>query len=79
MVVDAQVRSVEASLRLDAVASAGLRISRAKASDLAKNGDLRCGLPEAIQAFIDCGWHKRLRAQGRQLYGSCNGSVLWRV
>ncbi len=47
LVVDAQVRSVEASLRLDAVASAGLRISRAKASDLAKNGDLRCGLPEA--------------------------------
>ena len=37
-----QMRSVEASLRLDAVASAGLRVSRAKAADLAKRGDLRC-------------------------------------
>ncbi len=34
---------MEASLRLDAVASAGLRVSRAKAADLAKRGDLRCG------------------------------------
>ncbi|KAK9842298.1 hypothetical protein WJX81_005131 [Elliptochloris bilobata] len=36
-----EMRSVEASLRLDAVASAGLRVSRAKAADLAKRGDLR--------------------------------------
>lgn len=36
-----QVRSVEASLRLDAVASAGFRISRAKAADLIKAGDVR--------------------------------------
>ena len=64
MAVDAQVRSVEASLRLDAVASAGLRISRAKASDLAKNGDLRCGPPEAFQACIDCSWHKRFESAG---------------
>ncbi|EIE22759.1 photosystem II S4 domain protein [Coccomyxa subellipsoidea C-169] len=35
------VRSVEASLRLDAVASAGFRISRAKAADLIKQGDVR--------------------------------------
>ncbi|CAL8470758.1 g10300 [Coccomyxa elongata] len=35
------VRSVEASLRLDAVASAGFRISRAKAADLIKAGDVR--------------------------------------
>jgi RNA-binding protein YlmH len=38
-----QVRSVEASLRLDAVASAGFRISRAKVADLIKAGDVRWG------------------------------------
>ena len=37
-----QVRTVEASLRLDAIASAGFRVSRAKASDLVKHGDVRC-------------------------------------
>ena len=36
------VHTVEASLRLDAIASAGFRISRAKASDLVKHGDVRC-------------------------------------
>ena len=36
-----EVRSVEASLRLDAVASAGFRMSRAKAADLVKAGDIR--------------------------------------
>lgn len=36
-----QVRSVEASLRLDAIASAGFRMSRAKAADLIKAGDVR--------------------------------------
>ncbi len=41
------VRSVEASLRLDAVASAGFRISRAKAADLIKAGDVRCA-PHAM-------------------------------
>ena len=35
------VRTVEASLRLDAIASAGFRVSRAKASDLVKHGDVR--------------------------------------
>jgi hypothetical protein len=37
-----QLRSVEASLRLDAVASAGFRMSRAKAAELVKAGDIRC-------------------------------------
>ena len=32
---------MEASLRLDAVASAGFRMSRAKAADLVKAGDIR--------------------------------------
>jgi RNA-binding protein YlmH len=36
-----QVRTVEASLRLDAIASAGFRISRGKAADLIKHGDVR--------------------------------------
>ncbi len=36
------LRSVEASLRLDAVASAGFRMSRAKAADAVKAGDIRC-------------------------------------
>ena len=36
-----QMRTVEASLRLDAVASAGFRISRGKAADLIKHGDVR--------------------------------------
>ena len=35
------IRSVEASLRLDALASAGFRISRAAAGDAARRGDLR--------------------------------------
>jgi RNA-binding protein YlmH len=33
-----QLRSVEASLRLDAVASAGFRIPRSKCADAIKNG-----------------------------------------
>lgn len=39
-----QMRTVEASLRLDAVASAGFRISRGKAADLIKHGDVRLDL-----------------------------------
>eukprot|EP00884_Botryococcus_braunii_P017807 jgi/Botrbrau1/470/Bobra.110_2s0108.2 len=35
------VRSVEASMRLDAVASAGFRMSRSKMLDLIKNGDVK--------------------------------------
>ncbi|CAK0782752.1 hypothetical protein CVIRNUC_005947 [Coccomyxa viridis] len=42
-----QVRTVEASLRLDAIASAGFRVSRAKASDLVKHGDVRVNWREA--------------------------------
>ncbi len=47
------VRSVEASLRLDAVASAGFRISRAKAADLIKQGDVRCAAA-VIHAWAVC-------------------------
>ena len=37
-----RLTSVEASLRLDAVASAGFRVSRSKLADLVKAGDIRC-------------------------------------
>lgn len=37
-----RVKSSEASLRLDAVASAGFRMSRSKLADLVKSGDVRC-------------------------------------
>ena len=36
-----ELRSVEASLRLDAIASAGFRTSRSKIVDLIKAGDVR--------------------------------------
>lgn len=36
-----EIRSVEASMRLDAVASAGFRMSRSKMLDLIKNGDVK--------------------------------------
>ena len=69
----AQMRSVEASLRLDAVASAGLRVSRAKAADLAKRGDLRCGCPgqcaKALHLRVGCAritWPPRQPRQDRR-------------
>ena len=37
-----ELKSVEASLRLDAIASAGFRTSRSKIVDLVKAGDVRC-------------------------------------
>ena len=37
-----ELKSVEASLRLDAIASAGFRTSRSKIVDLVKAGDIRC-------------------------------------
>ena len=37
-----RVNSVEASMRLDAVASAGFRMSRSKLLDVIKAGDIRC-------------------------------------
>ncbi len=36
-----EMRSVEASLRLDAIASAGFRTSRSKIVDMVKAGDIR--------------------------------------
>ena len=39
-----QMRTVEASLRLDAIASAGFRTSRSKIVDMIKKGDIRYSL-----------------------------------
>ena len=36
-----EIRTVEASLRVDAIASAGFRTSRAKIADLVKAGEVR--------------------------------------
>lgn len=36
-----EMKSVEASLRLDAIASAGFRTSRSKIVDMVKAGDIR--------------------------------------
>ena len=66
-----QVRTVEASLRLDAIASAGFRVSRAKASDLVKHGDVRRApslaflWPNAVctSAGMLHGVHDKVRAQ----------------
>jgi RNA-binding protein YlmH len=40
-----RVTSVEASMRLDAVASAGFRMSRSKLLDLVRAGDIRWDAP----------------------------------
>ncbi len=69
-----QVRTVEASLRLDAIASAGFRVSRAKASDLVKHGDVRRApslaflWPNAVctSAGMLHGVHDKVRAQQEQ-------------
>lgn len=52
-----ELKSVEASLRLDAIASAGYRTSRSKIVDLVKAGDLRCLLRRlhacAVHEFVN--------------------------
>lgn len=45
--------SVEASMRLDAVASAGFRMSRNKMSDLVKSGDVRLNWKTCSKASIE--------------------------
>ncbi|PSC68957.1 photosystem II S4 domain [Micractinium conductrix] len=45
--------SVEASLRLDAVASAGFRMSRSKMTDLVKSGDVRVNWRSGCKASAD--------------------------
>eukprot|EP00891_Asterochloris_glomerata_P006063 jgi/Astpho2/6063/fgenesh1_pm.00084_%23_16_t len=44
------IKSVEASLRLDAIASAGFRMSRSKITDMIKKGDVRLNWKEVTSA-----------------------------
>ena len=48
-----EITSVEASLRLDAVASAAFRVSRSKMADLVKAGDVRVNWREATKASVE--------------------------
>jgi photosystem II S4 domain protein len=49
----ATLKSVEASLRLDAIASAGFRVSRAKMADLIKQGDVKLEWRRATKASVE--------------------------
>ena len=54
-----EIRSVEASLRVDAIASAGFRLSRGKIADMVKAGDVRS--VKDVLLSSTCGkslWHK---------------------
>ena len=46
-------QTVEASLRVDAVASAGFRMSRSKLSDLVRSGDVRVNWKSCTKASTD--------------------------
>jgi photosystem II S4 domain protein len=48
-----EIQSTESSLRLDAIASAGFRISRSKMSDLIKGGDVRLNWKSGAKTSID--------------------------
>ena len=48
-----EITSTEASLRLDAVASAAFRVSRSKMTDLVKAGDVRVNWREATKASLE--------------------------
>ena len=59
-----EIQSMEASLRLDAIASAGFRMSRSKMSDLIKGGDVRLNWKSGAKTSVDV-------AQGDVI--SCSG------
>jgi RNA-binding protein YlmH len=59
-----EIQSTEASLRLDAIASAGFRISRSKMSDMIKGGDVRLNWKSGAKTSVDV-------AQGDVI--SCSG------
>lgn len=48
-----EIATVEASLRLDAMASAGFRMSRSKMSDLVRSGAVRVNWRETKKASVD--------------------------
>lgn len=50
-----EISSVEASLRLDAIGSAGFRISRSKMADMIKSADVRVNWRPATKPAVDVG------------------------
>ena len=58
-----ELSSVEASLRLDAVASAGFRISRGKMTDLIKGGECALGafMVVCVTGESGCSWAREGR------------------
>lgn len=66
------VRSVEASLRLDAVASAGFRLARARVADLIDGGDVRLNWRSGPKpsALVKAGDVISVRGLGRLTVGS---------
>ena len=66
------IRSVEASLRLDAIASAGFRLSRGKLQELIDGGDLRVNWRPAAKgsATLKAGDVVTVRGKGRLVLGS---------
>lgn len=47
------VKTVESSVRLDAIASAGFRMSRSKMADLIKSGNIRVNWKSALKASVE--------------------------
>ena len=69
-----ELTTVEASLRLDAIASAGFSMSRSKMADLIESGDVRVNWKEVTQAStqIKSGDLVAIRGKGRLEVGEVN-------
>lgn len=65
------IRSTEASLRLDAIASAGFRMSRAKMADMIEGGDVRVNWKAGVKtsALVKSGDVISVRGKGRVTVG----------
>lgn len=64
------LRTVEASLRLDSVASAGFKLSRAKMADAVKAGDVRREQPP-----VPCHRHGRIERPAAGLHPPASSSL----
>lgn len=69
-----ELTTVEASLRLDAIASAGFGMSRSKMADLIESGDVRVNWKDATQAstHVKSGDLIAIRGKGRLEVGEVN-------
>lgn len=69
-----ELTTVEASLRLDAIASFGFKMSRSKMADAIKNGDVRVNWKEVTQAShnLNSGDLVSFRGKGRLEVGEIN-------